>query len=242
MSTLQTTVTALKGTAHSDVTTKTAALSLSAADHGAVLEALCDLFTALGWDIDSVTPTVISNVLNLMIGTLVGANTYASNSAFTVRSGINLRAALSDNIGSGLVTLRDGTSNFNAKFHGEPRTGSLSADRNLYPPDASGTIALTSDIAAASNLTYAVATDANYTVPGTHMYIRLPATTAPRNIVLPTATAGAVLEFANLSTNTGDWTFTGATAKDCSDIAIGIINATSGYRLLGEGTIWRRVN
>lgn len=127
-------------------------------------------------------------------------------------------------------------------LHTTATTPSGSATYDQYLPEGNGVLALLSDVTAANNFTYALATDANYTVPSTHIFIELPATTAPRNIVMPTATAGAQITIANLSSNVGDWTFTGTVVKDASGATLSTLNVTTTFTLIGNGTIWRRIN
>lgn len=93
-----------------------------------------------------------------------------------------------------------------------------------------------------TNFTYALATDANYTVPGTRMFIELPVTTAPRNIVMPSPTAGATMAVCNLSTNAGDWTFTGSAVRDAAGASITTLGVTSTYNMIANGITWRVID
>lgn len=105
------------------------------------------------------------------------------------------------------------------------------ANRTIQIPDESGSLCM--------KLTYALAIDANYVVSKNYLFVELPVTTAPRNIVMPAATAGAVVVVANLSGNAGDWTFTGVAVKTAAGLAVGALNVTVTYNLIGNGVNWR---
>lgn len=232
----------LKADAHSDVTSKTVAFSLTPAQHGLILERLCDAFTALGIDSD-LTGLLSTTAIDFQVNGVTYRARHSEESynvtkvsggagqiVMGIRSGNVPTLAIYNIAGSKVVDII------------VDNAIATSYTASLPVKSTAQTFAMTSDIAAASNFTYALAPDANYTVPGTHMFIELPVTTAPRNIVLPPPTAGAILEFGNLSPNVGDWTFTTVTVQDCAGFALTLLNVSSGYRLMGNGVIWRRMN
>ncbi len=145
---------------------------------------------------------------------------------------------------SGFTELRDGTSSFSVKFWGVPFSGSLSANRSLYPPNQSGTIAITSDIAAARLLTYALVPDANYSIPGTFYFLELSAITANRNLTLPTATAGAPLVICNLnpSASAFNWDLVGVPLKNVAGATLATLANEITYTFYGNGTFWRIID
>jgi hypothetical protein len=88
---------------------------------------------------------------------------------------------------------------------------------------------------------------ASYTVVEDEYFIELQdLTTAAinRNIVLPAATeAGRVLIVTNLSSDaTYKWSFSGATVNDATGASITTLDDQTNYKIISNGSIWRRVN
>lgn len=77
---------------------------------------------------------------SLLVGSIVGQNSTINTSNISIKNGSATTIKLYNDVGNGVLQMRDGTSNFNLKLYSLPFSGSLTANRNLYPPDESGSI------------------------------------------------------------------------------------------------------
>jgi hypothetical protein len=90
-------------------------------------------------------------------------------------------------------------------------------------------------------------TGADYTITDDHYFVELQDLTSAavnRNIVLPSATqAGRVLVVTNLSSDASfKWSFSGATVNDATGASITTLDDQTNYKIISNGSIWRRVN
>lgn len=82
---------------------------------------------------------------SIVVGSMSSANATTTTGAFKIRSASSILAQLNTSVGSGYLDLKDGTSSYFTTYWGVPYTGSLTANRNLYAPNTTGTIATRRD-------------------------------------------------------------------------------------------------
>jgi hypothetical protein len=101
--------------------------------------------------INNISGSPVVNVGNTSSGhTLINLNSGVAELSLKNGGTESVRLNGSSN---GSVTMRDGTSGNFVTFHGNPVSGSLSASRNLYPPNQTGTILVEASVNRPSSVT-----------------------------------------------------------------------------------------